>query len=225
LRLTDRCRPYLRGEEPLYLRRRTLPAPKEKERSREGRRGDLRPQDRGLFEALRLLRTRLAGEQKLPPYAIFHDATLLDLVRRRPSSLDGLRRIMGLGESKIARYGRQLLELIGSEPLPRLLDNQLSDTVNDTLLLYSQGLRPEEIARRRELKVGTIYNHLAEAIEDGLLEAREVLPLEAEEYDAIVATMEELHSCEEGRLAPLYEALGQAYDYGILKCVAAAECG
>jgi len=223
LRLTERCRPYLRGEQPLHLRRRQTPAPKEKDQGRRGK-GATRPQDAGLFEALRLLRSRLASEQKLPPYAIFHDATLHELVRRRPNTLDGLRRILGLGESKIARYGRMLLDLLGSQPLPELLDNDLSETVNETLALYAQGLRPEAIAQRRELKPSTIYGHLAEAIEAGLLEAREVVSLGPEEYAAIVRKMEELHTCEEGRFAPLFEALGQAYDYGILKCVAAAEC-
>ncbi len=223
LRLTERCRPYLRGEQPLHLRRRQEPVRKERERSKRTQ-GEMRPQDRGLFEALRLLRTRLATEQKLPPYAIFHDATLLDLVRHRPKSPDGLRRVMGLGESKITRYGRMLLDLIGSQPLPELLDNHLSDTVNETLLLYGQGLRPEAIALRRGLKLSTIYTHLAEAVEAGLLSAQEVVGLEPSEYDAILQTMEEIGTCEEGRLGPLFEALGQAYDYGILKCIAAEAC-
>jgi ATP-dependent DNA helicase RecQ len=227
LRLTDRCRPYLKGEMALELRKRLPPAEaekKERRRERDREREGLRPQDRGLFESLRALRKHLADQQGLPPFAIFHDATLVDLVKRRPASLDALRRILGLGESKLKRYGPLLLETMGRHPLPEILDNKLSDTVNETLILYSQGLGPDEIARRRELKSSTIWSHLAAAIEAGLLDARQVVQLEPAAYDTIVAAMEDLHTCESGILSPLYEALGQAYDYGVLKCVVAAEC-
>jgi len=122
LHFTESCRPYLRGEVPLQLRRRQTVTAKKSERRREpGQPHDsVRPQDRGLFEGLRALRKRLAEQQGLPPFAIFHDATLIDLVKRRPASLEGLRGILGIGEIKLQRYGTLLLKcLMGSPPEPK----------------------------------------------------------------------------------------------------------
>ena len=51
------------------------------------------------------MRLSLAREQGVPPYVIFHDATLIDMVRRRPGDLDALADIPGVGASKLKRYG------------------------------------------------------------------------------------------------------------------------
>ena len=67
-----------------------------------------------------------------------------------------------------------------------MLNNQLSDTVNETLYLYSQGQVIDAIAQQRELHTSTIYSHLATAIEARLLDAREVLSLEEQQYNDIV---------------------------------------
>jgi len=61
-------------------------------------------------------------------------------------------------------------------------------------------------------------------VEAGLLDPRRVLPLEDQEYQRIREAMERLRTCEQGALKPVYEALGEAYDYGILRCVRAALC-
>jgi ATP-dependent DNA helicase RecQ len=63
------------------------------------------PADEGLWQALRTLRLSLAREQGVPPYVIFHDATLIDMVRLRPRDLDMLAEIPGVGASKLTRYG------------------------------------------------------------------------------------------------------------------------
>ncbi len=223
LRLTEKSRPLLRGEQGLMLRRQRKV---EKEKSkRERKLSGLRVFDRPLFESLRVLRLELAEAQGVPPYVIFHDATLTELARRRPASLHEMAAISGVGESKLARYGQQFLLHIREYPLPDLLRNNLSDTVNETLYLFNNGKDAQRIAQERELKLTTVYSHFAEALEVGLLDITDVLPVEAEEYTEIVRLMEHLDVCEEGRLKPLYEALDGAWDYGILRCVLAAECG
>ncbi|MEE9357261.1 MAG: helix-turn-helix domain-containing protein [Sedimenticolaceae bacterium] len=80
------------------------------------------------------------------------------------------------------------------------------------------------MARQRELKLTSIYSHFAEAVEAGMVDVREILPLNPVQYSEIIATLEMERSCEEGKLKPLYEALDGRYDYGILKCIMAAEC-
>jgi ATP-dependent DNA helicase RecQ len=62
-----------------------------------------------LFERLRKLRKHLADAQGLPPYVIFHDATLREMVQRRPQTLGEFARIRGVGEGKLARYGQQFV--------------------------------------------------------------------------------------------------------------------
>ncbi|MCY2992044.1 MAG: DNA helicase RecQ [Planctomycetota bacterium] len=62
--------------------------------------------DRGLFDELRRLRQEHAAVQNVPAYIVFSDATLRDVARRRPSSLDGFRQIKGVGDKKLADYGQ-----------------------------------------------------------------------------------------------------------------------
>jgi ATP-dependent DNA helicase RecQ len=62
-----------------------------------------------LFERLRSLRKQLADAQGLPPYVIFHDATLREMVAQRPQTLSEFAGIRGVGEGKLARYGQQFI--------------------------------------------------------------------------------------------------------------------
>ncbi len=223
LRLTEKSRPLLRGEQSLTLRRQRKP---EKEKpKRSGKLLELRSCDQPLFESLRALRLQLAEEQGVPPYVIFHDATLSEMARSRPDSLQAMGYISGVGESKLARYGQQFLLRIHEHPLPELLHNNLSDTVNETLWLFQSGLDAKAISQRRELKISTVYNHFADALEVGLLDSRQILPLDEADYAEIAAVMDQLDTCEEGHLKPVFDALDGAWDYGILKCVMVAECG
>jgi ATP-dependent DNA helicase RecQ len=68
--------------------------------------------DRGLFDRLRELRRDLAAERGLPPYVIFSDATLRELARRRPSTLEKMRSVYGIGERKLADFGRTFLDAL-----------------------------------------------------------------------------------------------------------------
>ncbi|HYE42654.1 MAG TPA: DNA helicase RecQ [Caulobacteraceae bacterium] len=68
--------------------------------------------DRALFEALRNWRKERAAEQGVPPYVIFHDKTLLDIARARPSTGPALARVAGVGEGKLARYGEGVLKVV-----------------------------------------------------------------------------------------------------------------
>jgi ATP-dependent DNA helicase RecQ len=66
-----------------------------------------------LWTALRAWRLDEARRQELPPYVIFHDATLIEIARRRPASLDALADIPGIGRSKLDRYGPAVLSVTG----------------------------------------------------------------------------------------------------------------
>jgi len=70
------------------------------------------PEGGELFEILRALRKRLADAQGMPPYVIFHDATLREIAQRRPVTLGQFAGIRGVGEAKLARYGEEFVAVV-----------------------------------------------------------------------------------------------------------------
>jgi len=108
LRLESACRPLLRGEERICLRRDVASSPA----ARKPQRGPPEDIDASLWNQLRALRGELAARQGVPPYVIFHDATLKEMCAACPRDLHALSRINGVGERKLARYGDAFLELL-----------------------------------------------------------------------------------------------------------------
>jgi ATP-dependent DNA helicase RecQ len=114
LRLTDGSREVLKGQRKVMMRRES---PKTRERERSGQRTGLSvlPQDLALFNALRGLRAELAREQNVPAFVIFHDSTLRNIAEQRPTSVDALGRVGGIGGTKLSRYGERLVEIVREE--------------------------------------------------------------------------------------------------------------
>jgi ATP-dependent DNA helicase RecQ len=112
LQLTEACRPVLQGDQDVQLRE--DPEPVAATQTKKAQREDFSdaPADQALFEALRARRTELARTQDVPPYVIFHDATLRAMVEHRPGSLDAFRQLSGVGDVKLDRYGAAFLEVI-----------------------------------------------------------------------------------------------------------------
>jgi ATP-dependent DNA helicase RecQ len=113
LRLTEDSRAVLRGERNVLLRRELPPKRQRVAATKSGAAvAAMDAADIPLFEALRELRARLAREQGVPAYVIFHDSTLRNIAASRPASEDELAGINGMGAGKIARYGGQVLETV-----------------------------------------------------------------------------------------------------------------
>ncbi|MCF7749227.1 DNA helicase RecQ [Bacillus subtilis subsp. subtilis] len=114
LRLTDGSREVLKGQRNVMMRRES---PKTRERDRSGQRTGLSvlPEDLALFNALRSLRAELAKEQNVPAFVIFHDSTLRNIAEQRPTSIDALGRVGGIGGTKLARYGERLVDIVREE--------------------------------------------------------------------------------------------------------------
>jgi ATP-dependent DNA helicase RecQ len=72
--------------------------------------------DRDLFDRLRALRLGVARRRGVPPYVIFHDATLRELARERPATREALRHIYGVGERKAEDFGEAILDVIRGAP-------------------------------------------------------------------------------------------------------------
>jgi len=219
LALTPSARPVLRGETRFLIR--VTRAPEKRSRREAKIIAKVSPQDETLLQALRALRLKLAAAAKLPPYVVAQDRTLIELAEKRPADESGLHDITGLGASKIARYGKAFLEVIGQYKPHPMLNNRLASSVNQTLAAHLRGLDAEEIATEREIAVSTVYGHFADAIAAGLVEARAVLPLDDAQMDEILAAFERCNTLETGKLGPTHAALDGRYDFGILKCILA----
>jgi ATP-dependent DNA helicase RecQ len=111
LRLTERCRALLRGEEKISLRREKISVPIAAVGNKR-RHLDIEPADRELWQALRACRKRLAEEHGVPPYVIFSDATLRDMLEQRPTTSSAMLSVSGVGDVKLERFGGEFLEVI-----------------------------------------------------------------------------------------------------------------
>jgi len=217
LLLTDTCRPVLRGEQTLMLRKESRPA----KAARKGRKpyDTSNAENARLWEALRACRKQLAEAHDLPPYMIFHDATLADMVERQPQTREQFSRISGVGESKLDKYADDFLAVIRSHIEQGNSSN--TDTVVESLQLFKSGMDVESIAQQRKLKPSTVYSHLAACIEQGEIELKDVVQLNEQELaaieEAILATDD-----GEAKLRPVYDALDGMFAYEVLRCVRAS---
>ncbi|MBY0575591.1 MAG: RecQ family ATP-dependent DNA helicase [Gallionellaceae bacterium] len=119
LKLTEAARPILRGEQELWLRRDADPAKRKAQRAERNAQRNTRARepfaganDDPLWLALKAKRMELAREQGVPPYVIFHDSTLLEMLNHRPVSLAELAEISGVGQGKLAKYGEVFLKVL-----------------------------------------------------------------------------------------------------------------
>jgi ATP-dependent DNA helicase RecQ len=218
--LTERARPLLRGEER-FLMRVTRAVSKASKKRGSAAPPKVAHENQPLFDALKALRLRLATAAKLPPYVVAQDRTLIELAEKRPETESALHDILGLGASKIARYGAAFTEVISQFKKHPVLNNRLSASVNATLSAHLRGLDPEQIASERSLEIATIYGHLAEAIEAGLVSSEDALRLDPAERDEIEAAFDRCETRDTGKLGPAFAALDGRYNYGILKCLLA----
>ncbi|MBI3493554.1 MAG: RecQ family ATP-dependent DNA helicase [Acidobacteria bacterium] len=112
LRLTASGATLLRGDGDCRLYREVKP-PASRKRSRSTLRDTFTvTADSDLFDVLRDVRLRLARARGVPPYVIFHDTTLRDMVERRPKTIDDLHRVYGVGAKKAADFGDAFLDAI-----------------------------------------------------------------------------------------------------------------
>jgi ATP-dependent DNA helicase RecQ len=112
LQLTDSCRPVLRGEQQLLLRFDIVKAPANKGSKSSRRKDPVMPEQQQLWDALRDCRKRLAEEHNVPPYVVFHDATLKEMLQQKPMSRMDLLTITGVGQSKLEKFGNDFIDVI-----------------------------------------------------------------------------------------------------------------
>ncbi|MFT0624952.1 DNA helicase RecQ [Ectopseudomonas guguanensis] len=219
LRLSEACRPLLRGEVSLQLRREPKPAQAAKASSSAASQL-VRGHEREMWEALRSLRRKLAEEHSVPPYVIFPDATLLEMLRSQPGSLSEMAQVSGVGARKLERYGQAFLEVLNGSaaddaPAP------VADLRHELVSLARAGMTPAQIAGQLNCSEKNVYSLLAEAICAQQLSLEQALDLPED----LLGEIQESFLDGEGELpavseiAPLFAG---RVDEAVLYCVRAA---
>lgn len=176
--------------------------------------------DESLFEKLRTLRKTLADAQDQPPYLIFNDASLKLMASRRPCNPEEFRKITGVGDKKLERYGgifiaeiRRFCEKQDLSIHPA--GKQSSEYV--TLEMLDQGMDLDEITLKRDLSLNTIYGHIEKLIMSG--ENVDIGKLvKKEKIESILNVLLELGAQS---LKPIKEKLGDNFTYGEIRLVRA----
>jgi ATP-dependent DNA helicase RecQ len=112
LRLTAAGTALMRGDGDCILYREVTPPELGKRRRFAVRDAVMVGADAHLFDLLREVRQRLARERGVPPYVIFHDTTLRDMIARRPKTIADLHDVYGVGAKKAADFGDAFLDAI-----------------------------------------------------------------------------------------------------------------
>ena len=116
-RLGDNTKAVLRGEETVLLREEQFNVKTGRSKNKKSGRKKVsanfdNTQDEALFSNLRAHRRELASEQKVPPFVIFHDTTLVAMVEIKPATITEFAQLSGVGKAKLDRYGASFLQVI-----------------------------------------------------------------------------------------------------------------
>jgi ATP-dependent DNA helicase RecQ len=217
LQLTDASRPILRGEQQLILRKDLRPE-KIKPSKKTASSKTVSEVNAALWDALRAKRREIADAQDVPPYIIFHDATLMAMLEARPANRKQMALLSGVGEQKLKLYGDEFLAVISEYAI----NHNVPDTVVDSTDLFKLGYSVQQIAQKRGYKEDTIYSHLSQALEQGMLELNDVVELPEQDIKRIQEAILSLPIEQQNALKPVYELFEGQYSYGVLRCVRAA---
>lgn len=221
LRLAESCRPLLRGETTLSLRRELVPQARTS-RSTSQASQLVRSHEREMWEALRTLRRQLAEQHSVPPYVIFPDSTLLEMLREAPEVLADMAKISGVGARKLERYGEAFLKVLNqsdtatSQPSPTSQDLR-----HELVTLARSGMTPEQISQHMQCSLKNVYALMAQAIAGNLLSLEQAIDLPEELLDSI----QDAFLQGDGELpsvASIAEQFTPKIEQGVLYCVRAA---
>jgi ATP-dependent DNA helicase RecQ len=189
-----------------------------------------------LFNDLRNMRAVLARGENVPPYVIFSDATLIEMATYLPLTLPDLRKISGVGDLKLEKYGADFLQEIRNyckrKGLQTRIDQNVqrrerkqrtkrdrngNDTYSISLQMFRSGKSIPDIAAERSFAISTIENHLSRYIATGELRVEDLVS-----PDKIPPIRQAFLSVNElTGLGQIKEILGDDYTYGEIRAVAA----
>jgi ATP-dependent DNA helicase RecQ len=187
-----------------------------------------------LFADLKKIRTDFARAENVPPYVVFSDVTLVEMATFLPLDLDEMRRISGVGDLKLQKYGADFLEVVKDycernelasridlkqpkrEKKQRTKRNESGQSTYDVSLeMFKSGYSVEEIARQRGMTKSTIEIHLLKFIQSGEITVEDFVPdYKIEPIKAAISKFSDL-----GALSPVKEFLGEDFSYGEIRAV------
>jgi ATP-dependent DNA helicase RecQ len=220
--LTEQCRPLLRGEINIELRQEVTRTSKLKKTAYTTQ-AKVHQQHVELWELLRVRRAELAKEKNVPPYVVFHDSVLMQMVELLPLTKNHFSQLSGVGEKKCTEYAQLFIDIIADYLEQKKVGGEISATILETQQLFEMGLSVEEIAKKREISLSTVYTHASQLIRHGVVILEQVVPLSKSQVQLIESAFIDHDGMNEiVKLKPIYEALSEAFDYGVLRCVHAA---
>ena len=184
-----------------------------------------------LYAQLRAWRSLKADELDTELYAIIPNKPLKAIAQEKPVTLHALKEIDGMGPKRVKAYGAEILDIVlrflGEDPemadlgvMPEEPEKkekkQKGETYRITKEMFDSGMSVEAIAKERRLAVSTIYSHLVRFVEEGSLEASQIV--EKEKYNEI---LEYFESTFDPQIGTAREVLGDEYQYGEIKAVLA----
>jgi ATP-dependent DNA helicase RecQ len=225
LKLGDTCRPLLRGEQSITLRRDPVVSQAASGRKKRGGQS-VASGDQLLWDTLRQTRKQLAEDQSVPPYVIFSDASLMEMLAVKPVTEQQFLSIAGVGATKLERYGKSFMAVI-DDYLQTHGDNSISsssNTVWETQALLLAGMAVNAIAEQRQLSPTTVFNHCAQLLEEGRVALEAVIDIDDKHLQLASNALHEHGMQADGniRIKPAYEALDGLIEYAQLRCIAAS---
>lgn len=171
--------------------------------------------EEALFQLLRELRKQVADSLGLPPYLVFNDATLKAMASDIPTTESDMKAISGVGQKKYEQFGRTFIDTIVAFVLQQVKEGHKikGSTYLLTYELYEKGLSLDEIAKARELNMGTLEGHIAYLYENGFnIDLYDFVSSKAIDEIGEVIQQKGISS-----LKGIYDALEGAYEYGQIK--------
>ena len=189
-----------------------------------------------LFAQLREFRTSVSNSEDIPPFQVFTQDTLFDMCNDLPTTPSQLRKVKGMGKIRVEKYGEEIIDIIKEYCESKNIDltsttssetenvktkkaPKLGETQQMSFEMFRDGLSVEEIAKKRELKSGTIETHLAMFIKDGSIKLSEILG--EKKSKEIVSAITEVEYPDLG-LTELKEKLNDKYSWGELRMALSA---
>ncbi len=217
LRLTEGCRAILRGEIRLTLRKdKRVDKVSDSKSTKNSEKSKAANSE--LWEALRQKRREFAEQQDVPPYVIFHDASLMAMMEQKPATLEEFALLPGVGKRKLDKYGNDFLAIIKTYHYKVASP----DTAAESFKLFTSGLSILQVSQIRALQESTVYGHLSQYLEQGRLQLQDVIDLPQPEIERIQDCILGLSGEQTDTLKPVFDSFDGVYHYGILRCVRAA---
>ena len=112
LKLTEKARPLLKGESTIQLKVPKYKQSKPAQNKKQAIQNELTTAEMASFDKLKQQRTLWAKERNVPAYVVFHDATLMDIAKKKPKTSKQLLEVNGLGKTKVELYGEKIIALL-----------------------------------------------------------------------------------------------------------------